>query len=109
MDKLAAEIRLAEDAQRRVCEIHRVVMSGWPTMAMADRDGFEEAGLKDKDAVWRMCVCGTETVITIRRGGYGDEGAVAGPAVSEGWSLERRIVLCCCPQGLVLRISWVNK
>jgi hypothetical protein len=53
--RFAAESRLEGEAQRRVCEIRKVVIRGWPTVAITEsRD--EEGELKDSDAVCRMWV-----------------------------------------------------
>lgn len=49
--------------------------------------------VSDSAAVWRICVCGMETVMIIRRGGYGDGGAVPGAADSRSDVLGRRIDL----------------
>ena len=53
--RLAAVSRLEGEAHRRVCEMRRVVMRGWPTVAMVDC-GDEEGELKDRDAVCKMWV-----------------------------------------------------
>ena len=47
----------------------------------------------DKDAVWRMCVCGIETVMIMRRGGWGEGGAAPGVGDSESAAFGRRTVL----------------
>ena len=70
-DILAADTRFEGVAQRRVCEIRSVILRGRPIVATLVA---EHVGDKS-DAVWRMCVWGTETVMTMRRGGYGDGGA----------------------------------
>ena len=62
---------------------------------MAESDGAGSAEVSAREAVWRMYVWGIETVMMMRRGGWGDAGAVAGSAVSEDRSLGSRIVLCC--------------
>jgi hypothetical protein len=50
-------------------------MRGWPTVAIVDRE--DKGELKDREAVCKMCVWGIDTVIIIRRGGFGDGGRVA--------------------------------
>ena len=90
---MAAERRLEGDAQRRVCEMRRVVMIGWPAVAMVEWEDVVGEG-RDKEAVWRMCVWGMDTVMIMRRGGFGDGGASVGCVVSEKESLVRIMVLC---------------
>ena len=79
VERLAAETRLEGVAQRRVCQMRSFIMIGWPTVAM----GKDAEVVDESAAVWRMWVCGTATVIIMRRGGYGDRGAVAFGMVSE--------------------------
>jgi len=50
-DRLAAEIRLAEGAQRRVCEMRRVAMSGCPMIAMIDDDDVAGGEVREREAV----------------------------------------------------------
>lgn len=92
-EMLAADVRLEVWPQRRVCEMRRVVMSGWPTVAM--RVGVVGLWMV-RLAVCRMWVWGIETVIIMRRGGRGDGGARGERLVfvTVGF-LERRMVLCC--------------
>ena len=70
--------------------MRRVVIRGWPTMAMLF---VGEGERRERDAECRMCVCGIETVIIMRRGGYGDGGAEAGRGISGKGAFGRRIVL----------------
>jgi hypothetical protein len=44
--------------------------------------------------VWRMCVCGMETVMIMRRGGLGDGGASGMSVVVETDVFESRMTLC---------------
>lgn len=47
----------------------------------------------DRDAVWRICVCGMETVMIIRRGGWGEGGAAPGVEDSDSAVFGRRTEL----------------
>lgn len=91
--RLAAETRLEDEAQRRVCEMRRVAMRGWPTIAMGDWK-VVDGEFRVREAVWRMCVCGIDTVITMRRGGFGDGGAVGRCVVCGDSSVSRQTIRC---------------
>ena len=65
---MAAETREVGVAQRRVCEIRRVAGRGWPTVAIVMWEAVW-GEVRVREVVWRMWVCGMETVITIRRAG----------------------------------------
>ena len=53
----------------------------------------DEGERRVRDAVCKMCVCGIETVIIMRRGGYGDGGAEAGRGISGKGAFGRSMVL----------------
>lgn len=91
--RLAAETRLEGEAQRRLCEMRRVVMRGWPTVATGECNTVG-GDSRDREAVCRIWVCGMDTVITMRRGGFGDGGAAACCAIFDAVSVPRDTILC---------------
>ena len=90
--RFAAAVSDEDEAQRRVCEMRSVAWRGWPMVAML---GLWEVDMRSTEAVWRMWVCGMETVMTMRRGGWGEGGAQVVEGVDEV-VLGRWIVLCSC-------------
>lgn len=56
-------------------------------------DNGESDDTSDREAVCRMCVCGIDTVMIMRRGGCGEGGAAPGTD-SESAVLGRRTDLC---------------
>jgi hypothetical protein len=54
-----------------------------------------------REAVCRMCVCGMDTVIIMRRGGFGDGGAAANCVVFGKVSAARETTLCFYNHSLV--------
>lgn len=78
--RLAAEMSEVGEPQRRVCEMRRVAGSGWPRVMVL---GWSEGKVRSREAVCRMCVCGMDTVMTMRRGGLDEGGAHVGEGVEE--------------------------
>ena len=76
---LAAAVRLDAEPHRRVCLMQSSVRSGCPATAIVVEPVDVRSGdVSESEAVCRICVCGMETVMIIRRGGYGEGGAVPG-------------------------------
>lgn len=67
---LASSVRLEGEPQRRVCRMLSSATSGWPATAIVvECEDACSGDLSVREAVWRMCVCGMDTVMIMRRGG----------------------------------------
>ena len=103
-ERFAACVREVGVLQWRVWALRRVAGRGWPRVAIVvGLLGLElELGVRVREAVCRMWVWGMETVMVMRRGGWGGSGAEGeGGEVVVEVVLGRWTVLFSCGGGLV--------
>lgn len=106
-ERFAAERREEGVVQWRVWVMRRVAGRGWPSVAMLVEgllvDG--EMGVRVREAVCRMWVWGMETVMVMRRGGWGESEAEGEVGERVGVVLGRWTVLFSCRVVLVCALE----